>query len=164
MPGQTPFTQTRRFKVVRRVVGGLNPLTTHLLDSRVGRGMRQRLLLLRYRGRRSGRLVTTPVGYVRDGDTVILVTSATYRWWPNFAGGRDAELRLPEGWRPARLEIIRPDDPRYADAVALVVGRRGPGLLRGFGLEVAEDGTVARGSAADGARILVGALLRGGPR
>ncbi len=136
------FTETRQFKLMRTVIGAGNPLMRHLLDSRFAGPMGKNLLLLRYRGRKSGRTITTPVGYVRDGDRVVMVTSPTYRWWPNFVGGAEAELRLPEGWRTGLVEIVMPDDPRYDEVVAFQVARRGPGMLRGFGLEIDDEGRV----------------------
>lgn len=33
---RTPLTETRRFKVMRRVIGATNPLMRRLLDSRFG--------------------------------------------------------------------------------------------------------------------------------
>lgn len=137
------FTETRQFKVMRTVVGAGNPLMRRLLDSRLAGPMGKNLLLLRYRGRKSGRTITTPVGYVRDGDRVVIVTSPTYRWWPNFVGGAEAELRLPEGWRRGLVEVLMPDDPRYDETVALQVAKRGPGMLRGFGLELDDDGLLS---------------------
>ena len=143
MPESTPFTETRQFKVMRVVVGGGNPLMRRLLDSRFAGPMAEQVLLLRYRGRKSGRTVTTPVGYVRDGERIVMVTSPSYRWWPNFVGGAQAELRLPEGWRHATVEVVPPDDPRYDEVVALQVAKRGPGMLRGFGVEVDDAGHVS---------------------
>ena len=58
-------------------------------------------------------------------------------------GGADAELRLPEGWRRGLVEVVMPDDPRYDETVAFQVSKRGPGMLRGFGVEVDEQGRVA---------------------
>jgi len=139
----TPFTETRRFKVMRVVVGTTNPLTKRLLDSRFAGPMAKQLLVLRYRGRKSGKTFSTPVGYVRDGERIVIVTNPTYRWWPNFVGGAQAELRLPEGWRHATVEVVPPDDPRYDEVVALQVAKRGPGMLRGFGVEVDDAGHVS---------------------
>jgi hypothetical protein len=152
------FTETRQFKVMRAMVGAANPVIRRLLDSRFAGPLGKNLLLLRYRGRTSGRTITTPVGYVRDGDRIVIVTSPTYRWWPNFVRAADAELRLPEGWRTGRAEVVMPDDPRYDEVVALQVARRGPGMLRGFGLDVDAEGRVspaARASATDKAHLVL---------
>ena len=139
----TPLTETRRFKMMRGIVGAANPLVRRLLDSRFAGPMGNALLLLRYRGRKSGRTFATPVGYVRDGTRVVMVTSPSYRWWPNLVGGADVEVRLHEGWRRGRGEVLFPDDPRYDETVALQVAKRGPGMLRGFGVEVDDAGKVA---------------------
>lgn len=139
----TPMTDTRRFKVMRGIVGAANPLVRRLLDSRFAGRLGKALLLLRYRGRRSGRTIATPVGYVREGDRVVIVTSPSYGWWPNMVGGADVEVRLPEGWRRGRAEVLFPDDPRYDETVALQVAKRGPGMLRGFGVEVDGAGRIA---------------------
>ena len=139
----TPLTDTRRFKVMRGVVGATNPLIRRVLDSRFAGPMSRALLLLRYRGRKSGRTITTPVGYVRDGDRVVMVTSPSYKWWPNMVGGADVELRLPEGWRRGRAELLFPDDPRYEETVAFQVAKRGPGMLRGFGVDIDDAGRIA---------------------
>ncbi len=155
------FTETRQFKVMRTVVGAGNPLMRRLLDSRFAGPMGKNLLLLRYRGRKSGRTITTPVGYVRDGDRVVMVTSPSYRWWPNFVGGAEAELRLPEGWRTGRAEVVMPDDPRYDEVVALQVAKRGPGMLKGFGLDVDDRGHVrpeAKPTATEKAHLVLVAL------
>lgn len=154
----TPLTETRRFTVMRWVVGVTNPLTRRLLDSRFAGPMGGAILLLRYRGRRSGRTFSTPVGYVREGDRIVMVTSPTYRWWPNFVGGADADLRLPEGWRSGRVEVILPDDPRYDEVLALQVAKRGPGMLRGFGVAVDDAGRIApeeRASAPEKAHLVL---------
>ena len=161
MPETAPFAESRRFRVLRRVMEATNPLMRRLINSSLAGPMNRQLLLLRYRGRRSGRTFTTPVGYVRDGDKVVMVTSPAYRWWPNFVGGADADLRLPEGWRQGRVEIVMPDDPRYDETVAFQVANRGPGMLRSFGVEVDDQGHLtpdAKATAATRAHMVLGTL------
>lgn len=161
----TPMTDTRRFKVMRGLVGAANPLVRRLLDSRFAGPMSRALLLLRYRGRKSGRTIATPVGYIRDGDRVVIVTSPSYGWWPNMVGGADVEVRLPEGWRRGHAEVLFPDDPRYDATVALQVAKRGPGMLRGFGVDVDDAGRVAleaRATATQHAHIVLVTLAAAG--
>lgn len=161
----TPMTETRRFKVMRGIIEAANPLVRRLLDSRFAGPLSKALLLLRYRGRKSGRTVATPVGYVRDGDRVVIVTSPSYGWWPNMVGGADVEIRLPEGWRQGRAEVLFPDDPRYDDTAALHVAKRGPGMLRGFGVDIDDAGRVApeaKATAAQHAHIVLVTLLPDG--
>lgn len=51
-------------------------------------------MLITVTGRKSGRPITTPVNYVRDGN-VLSVTSYRHRtWWRNLRGGAPVTLRL----------------------------------------------------------------------
>ncbi len=164
MAETTSFAESRRFRVMRRVIGATNPIMKRLIDSPLGGPVNRQLLLLRYQGRQSGRTFTTPVGYVRNGDRVVMVTSPGYHWWHNFVGGADADLRLPDGWRQARVEIITPEDPRYDETVAFQVARRGPGMLRSFGVEVDDQGLLtpeAKATAASRAHMVMATLVSG---
>ena len=51
-------------------------------------------MLITFTGRRSGRQFTTPVRYIRDGETVRCFTSAENQWWRNLRGGADVVLRI----------------------------------------------------------------------
>ncbi len=157
----TPLTETRRSKVMRSLIGALNPAITALLGSRVGGRMNKSLLLLRFQGRKSGRWYTTPVGFVRVDDRCILVTSRSYQWWKNVRHGADVTVRVDGAWHAARARVVPPDDPEYATIVAQQVAARGPGMLRGFGVPVDDDGRVpeeARGDA-DKQALLVEVVL-----
>src|SRR3712207_3034453 len=108
-----PFTDTPQFKVMRTIVGAFNPLVRRLLASRFGAGPGKALLLLRLRGRKSGAWHTTPVGYVRDGDTIAVVTSPTYRWWKNVVEAAPVQVRVAGQWHDATARVLMPDDPQY---------------------------------------------------
>jgi hypothetical protein len=159
----TRFTDTRRFKVMRTVMGAATPVVRWSLSRGSGGPMARNLLLLRFRGRTSGRWFTTPVGYVRRGDVVVIVTSPTYTWWRNVAAGAEVELRLDGAWRTGWARIVGPDDPAYEETVALQVSGRGPGMLRGFGVTVDDNGRVPPEARAAGAELahLVRVELRG---
>ena len=70
----------------------LNPLVKVLLRSPLHRPLSQRLLLLTFTGRQTGKRYTTPVGYVQVGDTLLLGTQS--RWWKNLRGGARISARL----------------------------------------------------------------------
>ena len=145
-PATRAFTDTWQFKIMRSLVGAANPLIKRLLGSRFARPLAGSLLLLRYKGRRSGRTYTTPVGYAREGDRIVVVTSPAYSWWRSMVGGADVGVRLDGGWRRARALLTNPTDPGYDDAVALQVAKRGPGMLRGFGVDIDAAGRLAPGA------------------
>ena len=69
----------------------------------------QNTLLITVAGRNSGRPITTPVNFVRDGD-VLSVTSYRHRtWWRNLRGGAPVTLRLQGKEIRARGEVIEDD-------------------------------------------------------
>jgi deazaflavin-dependent oxidoreductase (nitroreductase family) len=52
------------------------------------------LTLITVTGRKTGQLITTPVNYVRDGDTVLIISKNDRTWWRNLRGGAKVLLRL----------------------------------------------------------------------
>ncbi len=149
MSTKTAFTETRRFKVMRTVMGAANPAIKGLLGSRFAGPMAKALMLLRFTGRKSGKVYTTPVGYVREGDSVVVVTSPTYTWWKNIRDGADVEVRLDGAWRTAHARVLPTDDRDLDRAVAIQVKGRGPRMLQGFGGDVDEGGHIPQEARAD---------------
>ena len=52
------------------------------------------MLLITVTGRKSGRAITTPVNYVRAGDTLLIASKADRTWWRNVRGGAPVTLVL----------------------------------------------------------------------
>ena len=121
------FTDTPQFKIMRTLVGAANPLVRWLLGSRLAGPLAKNLLLLRYKGRKSGRTFSTPMGYVREGKRVVVVTSPTYTWWRNVVAGADVEVRLDGHWRTARAQLLTPDDPGTTTRWRYTLRAAGPG-------------------------------------
>lgn len=71
-----------------------NPLVRRLLRSPFHRAMSGSTLLLSYTGRRSGQPRTVPVGYVRDGDTLLAVGARGHVWWRNLCDGAPVTVRV----------------------------------------------------------------------
>ena len=81
------------FRIANRVV-------RPLLRSPLHRLLSGQLMLLAYRGRRSGEEHTIPIGYFAwDDDTLLSFSSA--RWWINLQEGRPVRLLLRGRWRDA---------------------------------------------------------------
>jgi hypothetical protein len=57
------------------------PFVVALLRSPLHGFMDRSTLLLTYTGRKSGKAYTTPVNYLRDGDTLLVVSSCKHIWW-----------------------------------------------------------------------------------
>ncbi len=76
------------------------------------------LCLLTFRGRKSGRELTTPLSFVRDGDIVRLLTSQQTQWWKNFVGEpADVEVEIARTVYHGRAESILTDGDRLRDGV-----------------------------------------------
>lgn len=152
MSSTRPFTDTPQFRVMRRLMGAANPLVRRILGGRWPGPLGRALMLLRVQGRKSGTVRTVAAGYVREGDVVVAVTSPAYRWWPNLVGGAPVEVRLAERWYRGTGRVVAPDDPAYAETVALHVRARGPRMLRSFGVPVTDDGHVPDEALGDASR------------
>jgi deazaflavin-dependent oxidoreductase (nitroreductase family) len=50
------------------------------------------MLLITVTGRKSGRAISTPVNYVRDGDTLLITSTVDRTWWRNLRGGAPVTL------------------------------------------------------------------------
>jgi hypothetical protein len=77
-----------------------NPVVRGVLDSRAHRLLSGRLLVLEYRGRRSGRTFRIPLRYAetRDGSLVaIAVEPDRKHWWRSFGTSGLATLTLRGG-------------------------------------------------------------------
>lgn len=72
----------------------INPVMRILLRSPLHFIASESLLLMSYTGRRSGRRYTTPLRYVRDGDTIRCFTSKDTKWWRNLEDGAQVVLRI----------------------------------------------------------------------
>jgi hypothetical protein len=70
----------------------VNPTLRLLLHTPLHGLISGRLALLTFTGRKSGKRYQVPVGYVQQGNTVLINTQS--RWQRNLAGGADVTLRL----------------------------------------------------------------------
>ncbi len=78
----------------------INPMMRILLRSPLHFVQSKSLMLITFTGKKSGRRFTTPVRYVRVGDTVRCFTSPENLWWRNLRGGAPVSLRIEGNERP----------------------------------------------------------------
>ena len=64
------------------------------------------LMLITVVGRKSGRTITTPVNYYRDGNPLWVLSKRDRNWWRNVIGGADVTLNLRGSIVQARAEAI----------------------------------------------------------
>ncbi|MEU3647975.1 nitroreductase/quinone reductase family protein [Lentzea sp. NPDC034063] len=88
----------------------------------VGKLVRKGLTVVTYTGRRSGRTISTPVGYQRKGDVVeirVMMPEAKV-WWRNFEDeGGPLTLELDGGERTGHATSHRDDKGRVTVRVQL---------------------------------------------
>lgn len=118
------------FPVVNRVM-------RLLLHSPLHRLMSGNVMVLFFRGRRTGQRRWTPVRYLREGeDGVFCLTGRETGWWPNLLGEASVELQLA-GRRVAATAQALPDDAERKDAAL----RR---MMERFPADAAYHGIVLR--------------------
>jgi deazaflavin-dependent oxidoreductase (nitroreductase family) len=73
-----------------------NPFVRLILRSPLHGLFSPALLLITYRGRKSGKEYTLPVQYVQDGNNIYIVPGYAEKktWWRNLRCGMDVQLRL----------------------------------------------------------------------
>jgi deazaflavin-dependent oxidoreductase (nitroreductase family) len=93
----------RRSRLARLRDGSLSLL----LRSPFARFVNSGMLLILYRGRRSGRRLSTPVEYVRDGDRLLVLVGrpAEKQWWRNVQADPSVTLVLGGSRVEARAQV-----------------------------------------------------------
>jgi hypothetical protein len=108
---------------LQRVAAAANTLVQPLVASSWGRRLvGGTLTVVTYRGRRSGTVVSLPVGYVHDGDEVSIGVAQPDQksWWRNFTGdGHPISIRLDDADRTGHGVARRGDDGQVSIRVRL---------------------------------------------
>jgi deazaflavin-dependent oxidoreductase (nitroreductase family) len=79
-----------------------NPFMAFILRSPLHGLLSKNMLLITVTGRKSGRRFITPVGYVRVGDALLIVSAPDRTWWKNLRGGAPVIVRLQGRDLPGR--------------------------------------------------------------
>jgi deazaflavin-dependent oxidoreductase (nitroreductase family) len=64
------------------------------------------ILLITVTGRKSGRAISTPVNYARDGDRLLVTSKADRTWWKNVRGGAKVTLLIDGKTYQADANVI----------------------------------------------------------
>ena len=94
----------------------INPVTARVLRSQAGGKLGEVLLLLSYTGRKSGRKITTPASYTREGDTINLFADGA--WGSNFILPAPVEVYIQGKWLAGTAQTF--SDP---DVIAAAIRR-----------------------------------------
>ena len=73
----------------------INALLKAVLRSSLHPLFSEKVLLLTFAGRRSGRLYTVPLSYIGNGPSLVCFTCKSWSvWWKNLQGGTPVRIRL----------------------------------------------------------------------
>src|SRR5207302_8638507 len=100
------WRRMRLSRVLQRLVRYFNPVTRFLLATRLHSLMSGQLMLLSFTGRKTGRSYTTPVSYVRAGDSLLVPGGGA--WWRNLEGTSQTQVCLRGLWSAVTPEVINP--------------------------------------------------------
>jgi hypothetical protein len=95
----------------------INPLMRLLLRSPLHSILSDSIVLISYRGRRSGKHYSTPVRYVRMPDCIRCYSTHETKWWRNLRNGAQVRMLTAGTERDYRTEVIENDVPRIRAAL-----------------------------------------------
>ena len=85
------------------------------------------VLTIYFTGRKTGRALSTPVRYMREGGNVVTcLTGRQTRWWQNFLAPAEVQLQIA-GRRVAAVARSAPDDTARIEAALKETLDRFPG-------------------------------------
>jgi deazaflavin-dependent oxidoreductase (nitroreductase family) len=115
-----------------------NPIMEWLLKSPLHPLVSKNTMLITYKGRKSGKLYTTPVNYSRDGD---VFTTTSYRqrvWWRNLRGGVPVSIRAQGKDLKGVADVVEDDEAVTSHLSAYL--HKAPRVARYFNVRIDPDG------------------------
>jgi deazaflavin-dependent oxidoreductase (nitroreductase family) len=105
----TPHYTREQLERLRRVFHSMNHFMVFMWKAGMGRLINSwpsvggRIMVIKHRGRRSGKEYLTPVNYAISEDKIYCTAGfgAGTDWYRNVLASPDVELWLPQGWRRA---------------------------------------------------------------
>jgi deazaflavin-dependent oxidoreductase (nitroreductase family) len=83
-----------------------NPMMTWLLKSPFHSFISKSTMLITVTGRKSGKTISTPTNYLRDGNMLWVISWRERRWWRNLRGGAKVRVLLAGKSVEGRGQVI----------------------------------------------------------
>jgi F420H(2)-dependent quinone reductase len=126
----------------------LNPVMRGLLRSPLHGITSHNIGIVHFSGRKSGRKLSTPLSYTREGNIVRLLSNQSTRWWLNFRGGGvRVEMEITRQRYPGTAVLLEGDSEVLREGVRRFI----PALPRDakvYGLQFNAKGEVIETSLA----------------
>ena len=108
-----------------------NPIVRWILSSRLHGLMSKNVLLITFRGRKSGKHFTTPVQYIQTGQEIWIIVGypEKKRWWKNLTESTLVNLCLRGEWQSGQAITLTGDENRAEIVRGLgLIKNQNPGL------------------------------------
>jgi deazaflavin-dependent oxidoreductase (nitroreductase family) len=130
-----------------------NPIIAWILRSPLHGLLGGSLMVVTYKGRRSGKVYHTPVSCVRDGDTFLVASFRKRSWWRNLRGGVPVGIRVRgRDWKTA-CQVL--EDGEGVAANLMLYLREVPQYAQAFGVALDADNQPDAGDVARAAQTRV---------
>ena len=116
-----------------------NPIVSWLLRSSLHGLMSGSTMLITFSGHKSGKTYTTPVNYVWDERTLVVVSPTTRLWWRNLRAGAPVRVYV-RGRRLKGVGRAFKGEEAVEEGGLLTVIRKVPAYQRYWGVELDEKG------------------------
>ena len=83
-----------------------NPMMVWLLKSPLHGMISKGVMLVSVTGRKSGKMISTPTNYLRDGTTLWVISWRDRKWWRNLRGGAKVRVLLAGRSVEGRGQVI----------------------------------------------------------
>jgi deazaflavin-dependent oxidoreductase (nitroreductase family) len=83
-----------------------NPMMIWLLKSPLHGIVSKNMMLTTVTGRKSGKQISTPTNYLRDENTIWIVSWRERKWWRNLRGGANVQVLLAGKSVEGRGQVI----------------------------------------------------------
>lgn len=117
-----------------------NPFIVALLKSPLHGFISGSTMLITVTGRKSGRQITLPVGFMRQDDGLLVLSKADRTWWKNLRGGAPVHLRL-EG-KPVTGTGTAIEDRDGVTQGLMAFARENATYRQVLGIELDEEGSI----------------------
>lgn len=104
-------------KIPKFLFAFLNPIVSVWLNSPLHGLFSDSVLVLYFRGRRSGRALRTPVRYLQNDQTLLILTNGDAGWWPNFRDPAPVAVQLRGQRRQGEASAVTAPDPKVRAAI-----------------------------------------------
>lgn len=95
---------------MKKLFNLINPIIKLLLRSPLHSLISKNTMIIEYVGHKSGRVLSTPVSYVKKGNTIFSFADTTHLWWKNLKVNGGVKLTIEGEVHKGNAQIIENQD------------------------------------------------------